>query len=282
MKKIIVLLIVFSSCKKDVILEKLPTPLVEVSNNTISNVVKGYPCADTTNYDVFNGVRFVNTNTYGNKPYGALIVNKNDGYPIYDGNESSRFEVRDGDCGWNDGFSDCQTDRSRSEIYGKDFENYCLNKVVTYIVHVYIPNQSKFRPLGSSNLLVMNQINYSDSSGKVFGALAYLVMEQNNNLIIRTHKDFTWIGLHDYTITNTPFDKWVTLKYEIKMSNNEDGYIKVFVNENLLVYENRPTIPSKTGLINLKLGIYNSFRSFAKESYNTQIIYIDGVSKKIN
>jgi hypothetical protein len=277
MKKLLMLLIVISSCKK----EDIGTHIDVLIEKTKDSVI-GYSCSDTTNYDVFNGIKFLNVNTYGNKSYGALIVNKKDGYPVYDGNESSRFEVRDGDCGWNDGFSDCQTDRSRSEIYANDFENYKLDKIVTYVTHIYIPKQPKFRPLGSSNLLVMNQINYLDSLGKVFGALVYLVMEQNNILLIRTHKDFTWIGLHDYTITNMPFDKWITLKYEIKMSNNESGYIKVYVDENLLVYENRPTIPSKTGLINLKIGIYNSLRSSAKESYDTQIVYIDGVSKTIN
>jgi hypothetical protein len=273
MKKIILILIVFTSCKKDEILEKLPTP---------SNIVKGYTCVDTTNYDVFSGIKFLNVNTYGNKSYGALIVNKNDGYPVFDGNESSRFELRNGDCGWNDGFSDCQTDRSRSEIYANDFENYRVDKIVTYVTHVYIPKQPKFKPLGPNNLLVMNQINYLDSSGKSFGALAYLVMGNNDVLLIRTHKEFTWIGLHDYIITNTPYDKWITLKYEIKMSDKDDGYIKVYANENLLVYENRPTIPSKTGVLNLKFGIYNSLKSSAIEPYTTQIIYIDGVSKTTN
>jgi hypothetical protein len=277
MKKILILLVLISSCKKEDINIKNNVLLEKTKDSVI-----GYSCSDTTNYDVFNGIKFLNVNTYGNKSYGALIVNKNNGHPVYDGNESSRFEVRDGDCGWNDGFSDCQTDRSRSEIYANDFENYKLDKIVTYVTHIYIPNQYKFKPSGSGNLLVMNQVNYSDSLGKLFGALVYLVMEDNNVLLIRTHKNFTWDWYKNYQITNTPYDKWITLKYEIKMSNNESGYIKVYVNENLLVYENRPTIPSKTGIINLKLGIYNSFRSSAKESYNTQIMYIDGVSKTIN
>ena len=277
MKKIILFLIVFSSCKKEEINLTNVLPFEKTQDTVI-----GYSFEGVLNHDVFNGTKFTNTNKYGNKPYGALIVNKNNGYPVYDGNESLRFEVRDGDCGWNDGFSDCQTDRSRSEIHSMEFENYNLNKIVTYISHIYIPNQIKFRPSGINNLLVMNQVNYSDSSGKVFGALAYLVMENNNTLLIRTHKNFTWIGLKDYKITDFPYDKWITLKYEIKMSYNEDGYIKVYQNGIPLVYENRPTIPSKTGLLNLKLGIYNSLRSSATESYPTQIMYIDGVSKTIN
>lgn len=277
MRKLLIVLIFISSCKKEDIITKTPTPLDKTQDTVI-----GYSFEGILNYDVFNGAKFTNTNTYGNKPYGALIVNKNNGYPVYDGNESLRFEVRDGDCGWNDGFSDCQTDRSRSEIHSTEFENYNLNKIVTYVTHVYIPNQTKFRPSGINNLLVMNQVNYSDSLGKVFGALSYLVMENNNTLLIRTHKKFTWIGLKDYVITNTPYDKWITLKYEIKMSDNEDGYIKVYANEKLLVYENRPTIPSKTGILNLKLGIYNSLRSSATESYPTQIMYVDGISKKID
>jgi hypothetical protein len=269
MGRIILFLVVFVTfgCEK---YELQPPPVVTVGKQTF------------TNYDVFNGANFTSTNTYGNKSHSAVVVNKSNGYPVYDGNESIRFEVRDGDCGWNDGFSDCQTDRSRSEIHSMDFEEYNLGRIITYTTHVYIPKQYKFRPSGTNNLLVMNQVNYLDSLGKVFGALTYLVMENDNTLLIRTHKNFTWVGLNDYTITNTPYDKWITLKYVIKMSDNEDGYIKVYVDEKLLFNENRPTIPSKTGLINFKMGIYNSFRSSSKEPYSTQIMYVDGFSKKID
>jgi len=277
MRKLLVLLVFISSCKKDDI---NINPIISLEEK--QDTVIGYSFEDILNYDVFNGTKFTNTNKYGNKPYGALIVNKSNGYPVYDGNESIRFEVRNGDCGWNDGFSDCQTDRSRSEVHSMDFENYNLNKIVTYTTHIYIPNQNKFRPSGINNLLVMNQVNYSDSLGKVFGALAYLVMENNNTLLIRTHKNFTWIGLNDYKITNTPYNKWISLKYVVKMSDNEDGYIRVYVDESLLFEEKRPTIPSKTGILNLKFGIYNSLRSSAFEPYTTQIIYIDGVSKRID
>lgn len=283
MKKIIVFIIFLSSCMKDVILEKLPSSSVDVLNKIPSNVVKGYPCADTTNYDVFNGIRFVNNNTYGNKSYGALIVNKNDGYPIYDGNESSRFELKLGDCGGGVGYDDCSTGRSRSEIR-EEWVNpsTVLGKTITYTESIFIPSQNNFKPT-KDGLLVLSQVHWDGGDGTV-GSLTYLVMEQNNNLLIRTHKDFTWVGLRDYPITNIPFDKWINIKYEIKVSNKSDGYIKVFVNGEQLFIENRPTVNNPTTCsIQLKLGVYNTFvNNNLPTQYYNQILYVDGVSKTIN
>jgi hypothetical protein len=283
MKKIIVFIIFLYSCKKDVILEKSPTPSVDVLNKFISSIVKGYPCADTTNYDVFNGIRFVNNNTYGNKPYGALIVNKNDGYPIYDGNESSRFELRLGDCGGGIGYEDCATNRSRSEIR-EDWVNpsTVLGKTITYTENVFIPSQNNFKPT-KDGLLVLSQVHWDGGDGTV-GSLTYLVMEQNNTLLIRTHRGFSWDWNRNYTITTSPYDKWINIKYEIKVSNNSDGYIKVFVDGKLLFIESRPTVNNPTTCsVQLKLGIYNTFiNNNLPTQYYNQIIYIDGVSKTIN
>lgn len=276
---VLLLLLLLSSCEKDVILDKIETSPIKQE----TSIVKGYSCTDTTNYDVFNGIRFVNNNTYGNKPYGALIVNKNDGYPIYDGNESSRFELKPGDCGGGDGYDDCSTGRSRSEIR-EDWVNpsTVLGKTITYTESVYIPTQNNFKPT-KDGLLVLSQVHWDGGDGTV-GSLTYLVMEQNNNLLIRTHKDFTWVGLHDYTITNTPYDKWINIRYEVKVSNKSDGYIKVYVNDNLLFIENRPTVSNPTKCsIQMKLGIYNTFiNNNLPTQYYDQVLYVDGVSKKIN
>ena len=142
--------------------------------------------------------------------------------------------------------------------------------------------QNNFKPT-KDGLLVLSQVHWDGGDGTV-GSLTYLVMEQNSNLLIRTHKDFTWVGLHDYTITNTPYDKWINIRYEVKVSNKSDGYIKVYVNDNLLFIENRPTVSNPTKCsIQMKLGIYNTFiNNNLPTQYYDQVLYVDGVSKKIN
>ena len=228
------------------------------------------------NQDVLNGLIFDNVNTDGNKSYGSLIVSKTNGYPVFDGNESARFEVRNGDCGWNSGFSDCATNRMRSEMYEFNPQSE-IGKIISFTENIYIPAQSKFRPAGD-NLMVLTQINYSDTVN-AFGALAYLVMENNNTLLIRTHKNFTWDWNKNYTITTNPYDKWITIKYQIKVSDKSDGEIAVFIDGNLLFSEFRPTLITKSGRVYMKFGIYNSFIDRATEPYQTQIMYFDGIRK---
>lgn len=275
MRKILIILLIFiSSCQKDEI------DVIPVAPNNPPTEVVGKMVSDTINYDVFGGILFKPTNTYGLKPYGCLIVNKSNNYPVYDGLESVRFEVRNGDCSWNDNFNDCSTDRSRYEIQEKDLLQECNNKVITYKTNVYIPTQKRFKPKGG-NLMVLTQVNYNDLGGSIFGALTYLVMEDNNRLLIRTHKGFSWDWNQNYTITTSPYDKWYNIRYEIKVSDKNDGYIKVFVDDVLLFTEDRPTIPTNTGILSLKFGIYNSFKSNATEPYETQVIYIDGISKLV-
>ena len=53
------------------------------------------------------------------KKYGMQVVNKEDGHPVRSGNQSIRFEVRPGDCGHNEDWNDCDTDRERHELTGK-------------------------------------------------------------------------------------------------------------------------------------------------------------------
>jgi hypothetical protein len=258
-----------------------------LSTNTLSKsatVINNSPlkftstsCVDYVNSDVFGNVPVATTHPINAKIYGCLIVNKNENFPIFDGSQTSRFEVRNGDCSGNSGFNDCTNDRSRHEINEINMSNL-IGKTVVYQTYLYIPTQKRFRPSGN-NLLVLSQVNFSDNIN--FGALSYIVMGENNNLFIQTHKGFTWEPNKQITITNSPYDKWISIRYETKLSSGTDGNFKVFVNDQLLVDEDRATLPTDNSYLGLRLGIYNSFISSAKEPYDTQILYIDGVSKTI-
>ena len=51
------------------------------------------------------------------KAYGSQIVSAAYGHPVRSGENSIRFEVRAGDCGWeHGGWSDCANDRERHEL----------------------------------------------------------------------------------------------------------------------------------------------------------------------
>jgi hypothetical protein len=254
------------------------------SQNKLLTVINNSPlkysntsCVDNLNADVFGNLSVGTTHPLKAKSYGCLIVNKNENFPIFNGSQTSRFEVRNGDCSGNSGFNDCTNDRSRHEINEINLTNL-IGKTVVYQTYLYIPTQKRFRPAGN-NLLVLSQVNFSDNIN--FGALSYIVMGENNNLFIQTHKGFTWEPNKQVTITNSPYDKWISIRYETKLSSGVDGNFKVYVNDQLLINEDRATLPTDNSYLGLKLGIYNSFISSAKEPYDTQVLYVDGVSKVV-
>lgn len=270
----ILLILTIFACQKEELVAVNNAPVAP----SIPTEASGTSCVGISNADVYSTLKFKNTNTDGIKKYGCLLVNKLDKYPVFDGNESIRFEVRNCDCSWNATFNDCENDRSRHEIQEEDTPQF-TNQVITYTTHVFIPFQNNFRPKGG-NLMVLSQVNYMDQNN-VFGALTYLVVEENNVLLIRTHKGFSWDWNQNYTITKNPFDKWYEIKYEVKVSSKDDGYIKVFVDNTLLFQENRPTIPTDKGTVGLKFGIYNSFKARATEPYGTQVVFMDAFAKTV-
>ena len=60
------------------------------------------------------------------KKYGMQVVNKEDGHPVRAGGKSIRFEVRPGDCGYNDTWNDCDTDRERHELTAVSYTHLTL------------------------------------------------------------------------------------------------------------------------------------------------------------
>ena len=267
---------------------------LEATFNELNNCLNG-------DSDVFNGIEFVEVNSIGNKEYNCLIVNKSDGHPVSDGEESVRFELRteSGDCGYTpNGFSDCDTDRSRHEIYEKWIPEMdaVLAKTITYEYNMLIPKVEYFTPYNENSgkpLTVVSQIfsssegvntidndiNLSQCDSK---ALLYFVME-GNTLKYLTHKPFTWNQNERITIKENPFDEWIKVKIEIKASTTENGYIKLYINDELINTDNRPTLCSENNtMFNLKLGIYNSYKSYKSKPYLKQVIYYDEIKRSIN
>jgi len=253
----------------------------------------------TNNTDVFNQIEFSTVNTVGNKNYNCLIVNSRNGHPVLDGEESARFELRPelGDCGYTpNGFSDCETNRSRHEIYENWIPEYknIIGKKVTYEFSTYIPSTEYFSPNPSGKpLTVLGQV-FSQSEGDNTvndainsqscdaKALLYFVMEENT-LKYLTHKPFTWVQNDRVTIDKNPFDKWINFKIEIYVSKGNDGYIKLFVNNELFDEDKRPTMCSTGNTsLNLKLGIYNSFIQNKSKPFLKQVVYYDRIKRKIS
>jgi hypothetical protein len=232
-------------------------------------------CEGSTSTDVFSGLQLKAVHPIGAKPHSCLIVDSRDGFPVKSGSKSLRIEVRPGDCSSNQGFDDCTTDRARHEV-GEFSAGKLANKTVTYTTNLFIPSQARLRPSGGS-LLVLSQVNIQNSS--FFGALAYLVVTRNGELAVQTHEGFSFQIRNIYPVGPVPYDRWVTVRYEVKSSVRDDGYLRVHVDGAEIVNEVRATAPTADTDTFVRLGIYNSFKAAAVEPYLNQVVFFDDISK---
>ena len=253
---------------------------------TVNNALR-QPIA--TNTDVFGNLAFWVSSVIGSKSWSCLIVNKSDSQPVFDGTQSVRFEVRPGDCTAPNytSISDCVNDRSRSEIDTADQNSgvhppSTQGQIITYEYRVYIPTQPLIRPAsakGVSNtvLMVLTQLRNTHTSD----ALAFLCIDETGGLYLQTHEGFSWTPLQKVTIDTKPQDKWIKMKYVVKSTSASDGYVKIYVNDALVINETRATLPDATKAQMLKIGIYNSFLSAAAQPWQTQVVYFDGISTTV-
>jgi hypothetical protein len=232
-------------------------------------------CDTEINEDVFMGLSFETSQPINAKDYGCAFVKNVDGFPVFDGTQSARFEVRASDCSTNTNWDDCPNDRSRHEINETDRES-SEGRLLAYELMVYIPSKPQVRPLGR-NLLFLVQLNVRNSS--LYTTLAYLEVSEWKELLIRTHKGFTWDIKRQYMVLDNPLDKWTKVRFEVKSTSDDNGYLKVFVNDEIKVHETRQTLPTLDSKHSLKFGIYNAYKSKATEPYGTQIVYFDAISK---
>ncbi len=242
-----------------------------------------------SNSDVFGNLAFWVSSVIGSKPWSCLIVNKSNDQPVFDGNQSVRFEVRPGDCTAPNytSVSDCVNDRSRSEIDTADQNSgvhpaSTQGQIITYQYRIYIPTQPLIRPAsakGAPNtvLTVLTQLRNTHTSD----ALAFLVIDAAGALYLQTHKDFSWVPNQIVAIDPKPQDKWITLKYVVKSTSAADGFVWIYVNDVLVINEARATLPDAAQTQMLKIGIYNSFLSAAAQPWQTQVVYFDSISTKI-
>lgn len=235
----------------------------------------GSSCEGNVGTDVFATMEFATAQPINAKTWGCLIVEAADKQPVFDGHQSARFEVRPNDCSANSGFNDCLNDRSRHEINESGI-GPTQGQTITWEERIFIPSQPRFRPSGR-NIMFLTQINFTDSSN--YGTLAYIEVRQDGALMIRTHVGLTWTILNQYVVHQNPVDKWVKFKFEVKSTSQPDGYLKVYVDDQLVVDETRQTLPTPTSVNWLKIGIYNAFKSQAIEPYENQVVYYDGLSK---
>ena len=74
--------------------------------------------------------------------YSLQLVNSKDGHPVRSGNKSWRFEVREGDCGGDKKYSDCKSNRQRTELQTKEYQkrnkNIGIQRLFIFQTTIYL------------------------------------------------------------------------------------------------------------------------------------------------
>jgi len=243
---------------------------------TIIGPAGSVDCGNAIDQDALGSMKFFTVHPINAKPYGCTIVSKDSGNPVESGNKSIRFEVDPGDCSSNAGFNDCTNDRSRHEIQ-EAYYSSTNSSTIVFETKLFIPKQLRFRPKGD-NYMTLIQLVTQDPNG-YYSIMSQLNVNTNGDLMVRTHKDFTFDIRQEYPAYTNPYEKWITIRYEIYSTTGSNGSLKVFVDGVLKVDETRITLPNPNAWTNLRIGIYNSFMARATEAYDRQVIYFDSIVK---
>ena len=254
----------------------------------------GSPCLTSTkNTDVFGSTNYIVFQTINASTWGCLLVNKSDGQPVFDGNQSVRFEVRPGDCNANSGWSDCANDRSRWELQSNDHKwASTQGKIITYQYYVYVPYQPQILPPTRTDVrdrtasTLLSQLNWYSRTNKDtttgHSIMAGLYVNESGGFYVLTNKDFGYTPNQKILIDANPYDKWIKMTYVVKSTTAADGYIKIYANDKLVVDETRATLPDTDCTTLIRIGFYNTFLSVTSLAWQTQVAYYDGLSTTVS
>ena len=278
------LLLLLTCAKEEVIEEYVNSITSEVVdylyNNTGEIVNNNFIDSDITSSLEFQLVNDINVQDYSN-----LIVNKSDNHPVNSGERSLRFEIRKGECSSNSYFDDCSNDRTRTEVYEYNRVNIEPDMIQSYEYSMYLVSNEYFNPGNDINpyspLTVVSQIYFDDKSIEEDAkGQFYLLVDNDQNLRIRTHTPFTYNIDKQELLMENIFDKWITIKMEL---DNKFNFFRLFIDGDLVFQDNYTFIPENNidPQYFFKAGVYNSFMSEAKREYRTQVIYYDNLERFI-
>ena len=207
--------------------------------------------------------------------YAFQLVKKKDGHPVRSGKKSYRFEVRFGDCGKHSGHNDCKKDRQRSEAKFKDYQKG--KKDYWYSASIYLTKDYKsVAPVRTTFVQLYEK-----------GWKPILMVTDRSNEWLEVGR--MWSGEYVEMKKAIKIDemkgKWTDILINTRFSREEDGYIKVWVNDKLILEAmniKNITPYTKKG-VGLDFGIYQTFvsgwkREYGDKEYPSMVVYIDEVN----
>ncbi len=220
------------------------------------------------------GYKRVDTSFFGFRrslnltPHGYQVVEAP--HPIRDGETAERFEVRPGDCGEDAGWSDCATDRERSELYESG--------IISYAGREYWYGWSLYVPEDFPNVY-RTKVTLGQFKQKEVGAPLVMFENHTGGYWLDMNQTIGEVSGYKKLIDKDDFrGKWHDIVVHAKWCTGTDGFVKVWVNGELKAEVNgRNTYYNKP--IYFKYGVYRSYVSRYGARVPTQIAYFDEVRK---
>ena len=192
------------------------------------------------------------------------------------GKTSIRFESNDGECG-QDNWSDCDNDRERTELYYGE-ESWKTEK--WYRFYLYLPKDYNSIAPAKMSLIQWRSIEPSLMLITFQHMHAGLIFQRNgdafpnSNIVLKPNEDV--LGNWTEIIFNTNWHP-----------DPEKGFMKVWIDGKLKVDINATAHYKKGGKLNLRYGLYSSYMSNYKNTFNTnkmpqRIAFYDGVKVEKN
>ena len=209
------------------------------------------------------------------KKYGFNLVNSNDGHPVRTGKKSYRFEVRLGDCGKDEGHNDCKKDRQRVE---GQFKNYQKDKKeYWYSASIFLPKDYKSVAPVRTTFMQLYE--------KGWKPILMITDRSNQWLEIGRMWSGEYVEMKKAISINNMRGKWTDILINVRYSKEEDGYMKVWVNDELKLEAlniKNITPYTKRG-VGLDFGIYQTFvsgwkREHGDKDYPNMVVYFDEVN----
>ena len=208
--------------------------------------------------------------------YSLQLVDSKDGHPVRSGNKSWRFEVREGDCGGDKKYSDCKSNRQRTELQTKEFQK--RNKEYWYSASIYLPNNYvSAAPVRT----VFTQI-YE----KGWKPILMITDRENKWLEVGRMWSGEYVEMKKGIKINDMKGKWTDILINVRYSRKEDGFMKVWINNKLILESlNIKTFTPYTNKgAKLEWGIYQTGVSYWKSKngdkpYPSMVVYFDEVNQ---
>jgi len=181
------------------------------------------------------------------KPYGYTLIDDPTGKAP--AKQVERFEVRSGDCYFNDGWSDCERDRERSEL-SEQGERSPRGTSAWYGWSFYVPEDW---PDIYPTKTVLGQFHQQRAHP------VWMFLNYNGGLVLddqsrgRSKRFVPLIDEQNFA------GRWHRVEVNAKWEKNASGFMKVWVNGDLKFDYQGKTMTAET--VYFKYGVYRSFVS---------------------